>query len=118
MKNLLKVSLVALLAMFVYSCSNDDSGTTTTPDPTIAGFVAAESDYSILLEALQRANLVATLDGSTNFTVFAPNNTAFNAFLSANGFASINDVPVDALTNILLNHVVNGVVESTDLATG
>lgn len=119
MKTLIKSTLVLFLTAALYSCANDDSGTTTTePDPTIAGFVAANSDYSILLEALQRANLVATLDGTTDFTVFAPNNNAFTAFLNANGFATINDVPVDVLTNILLNHVVNGTVESTDLVTG
>jgi hypothetical protein len=38
-------------------------------------------------------------------------------FLSTAGYASINDVPKAALTQILLNHVVSGSVKSTDLTT-
>lgn len=119
MKKLLKFSLVTMIAFLFVACGDDDNGTTTNnTDVTIAGFVAANPDYSSLLAALERAGLVATLDGTTDFTVFAPNNTAFEAFLNANGFASLDDVPVDVLTNVLLNHVVNGTVESTQLSTG
>ncbi len=120
MKQLLKISLFAIMAFAIVSCSNDDDNNSNGGDATvsIAAFVADNPDYSSLLAALERAGLVATLDGTTDFTVFAPNNTAFEAFLNANGFASVDDVPVDVLTNILLNHVVNGTVESTQLTTG
>ncbi len=120
MKKLIKSTLILTLALFVFSCDNNDDDNSTPPpaDPTIAGFVADNADYSSLLAALERAGLVATLDGTTNFTVFAPNNAAFDTFLADNGFASLDDVPVDVLTNVLLNHVVNGVALSTDLSTG
>lgn len=119
MKNLLKLSLIGIFALFVTACSNDDDNTTTPQgDPTIAGFVAANADYSSLLAALERADLVATLDGTTAFTVFAPNNAAFDAFLAANNFASLEDVPVDVLTQVLLNHVVTGTNNAADLSTG
>ncbi len=86
---------------------------------TIADFVIAnQADYSSLLAAVQKAGLVETLMGDTKLTVFAPNNDAFAAFLDAAGFASLDDVPVDVLTQILLNHVVAGDVRSTDLSTG
>ena len=39
------------------------------------------------------------------------------SFLSANGFASLEEVPTDVLSNILLNHVITGEVVSTDLTT-
>ena len=109
MKKLFKYALVTTIAFLFIACGDDDNGTTTTEtDVTIAGFVAANPDYSSLLSALERAGLVATLDGTADFTVFAPNNTAFEAFLNANGFASLNDVPLDVLTNLLLNHVEAG----------
>ncbi|WP_435579073.1 fasciclin domain-containing protein [Gilvibacter sp.] len=98
--------------------------TTTTPNPidpgtdvSIAEFVANNDDYSSLEAALEAAGLTETLSAG-EFTVFAPNNAAFEAFLNAQGFAALGDVPVDVLTNILLNHVVNGTNESTDLITG
>ncbi len=87
-------------------------------DPTIAGIVASNPDFSSLLAAVSKAGLVDVLNGETEFTVFAPTNDAFAAFLSANGFASLDDVPTDILTQVLLNHVVTGVAQSGDLTTG
>lgn len=119
MKNLFKLSLIVFLMVFATSCSDDDNGDVNpTADVTIAAFVQNNGDYSSLLAALERAGLVETLNGSTEYTVFAPNNAAFAAFLNANGFASLDDVPVDLLTNILLNHVVAGTNNSGDLNTG
>lgn len=116
MKNLLKISLIAFIAFGITSCSDDDD-----PAPvrtTIADFVIANDDYSSLEAALERAGLTATLNGTDNYTVFAPNNAAFAAFLTANGFASLNDVPTALLTNLLLNHVVVGSVTASNLSTG
>jgi uncharacterized surface protein with fasciclin (FAS1) repeats len=42
---------------------------------------------------LTKAELAVTLQGTGPFTVFAPTNAAFTAFLSTAGYASINDVP-------------------------
>ncbi|MDV7188208.1 fasciclin domain-containing protein [Lutibacter sp. TH_r2] len=91
------------------------------PTNTIVDFVSENSDnYGMLLEALGKADgdLATVLDGDGPFTVFAPNDTAFGTFLSANGFNSIDEVPTDVLSQILLNHVVSGSVESTGLSTG
>ncbi|MBT8275792.1 MAG: fasciclin domain-containing protein [Bacteroidia bacterium] len=119
MKNLFKLSLIAFLMIFATSCSDDDNGDVMqNGNDTIAVFVQNNEDYSSLLAALERAGLVETLNGATEYTVFAPNNAAFAAFLNANGFASLEDVPVDVLTNILLNHVVAGTNNSGDLTTG
>lgn len=118
MKNLLnlKLSLVLFLAVTsLSSCNNDD--TVPTPE-TIAEIAAATPSLSNLVAALDRAGLVETLNGSGQFTVFAPTNDAFQAFLTANGFASLNDVPVSVLTQVLLNHVVLGDNVSTSLSTG
>ncbi|KAB8155067.1 fasciclin domain-containing protein [Kordia sp. TARA_039_SRF] len=101
------------------SCSDDDNNTVNLPTTnTIADFVAANSDFSSLGAALDRAGLTAVLDGSVEYTVFAPNNAAFDAFLQANGFADLEAVPVDVLTQVLLNHVISGTNTSADLATG
>jgi hypothetical protein len=64
---------------------------------------------------LTKAELAVTLQGTGPFTVFALQCSIY-VFSSTAGYASINDVPKAALTQILLNHV-SGSVKSTDLTT-
>jgi uncharacterized surface protein with fasciclin (FAS1) repeats len=126
MKKLFFTSALLITALFFNSCSSDDDGASVTPTPTptptpvsntIVDFVLANDDYSSLGAALEAANLVDVLNGTTEYTVFAPNNDSFAAFLTANGFASLDAVPVDVLTQVLLNHVITGTALSTDLST-
>ena len=67
-----------------------------------------------LVAALTAANgdLPTVLRGDGPFTVLAPTDEAFETFLDG---AALADVPVDVLTNVLLNHVISGEVSSEDL---
>ena len=86
---------------------------------TIADIAASDSNFSILVEALTKAGLVdAVANKDASLTVFAPTNDAFTALLSDLGASSLDDIPVDQLTNILLYHVLGSKVMSTDLSTG
>mgnify|MGYP005750687921 FL=1 len=76
-----------------------------------------DPEFSILVDAVIRAGLAETLATGGPYTVFAPTNAAFVALLGELGFASLNDVPIDVLRQILLYHVVEGRVYSTDLST-
>lgn len=49
---------------------------------------------------------------------YLPDNEAFSRYLTSNGFASLEEVPVDLLTEILLNHVQTGEISSGELSTG
>lgn len=75
-------------------------------------------EFSILVDAVQRAGLAETLANGGPFTVFAPTNDAFVALLGELGVGSLEDVPEDALRDILLYHVVSGRVYSSDLSSG
>ncbi|MBT8239246.1 MAG: fasciclin domain-containing protein [Croceitalea sp.] len=101
------------------ACSDDDNGGTMIEQEstTVVDLAIASDDLGILVEALTSANLVATLQGDGPFTVFAPTDEAFSAFLTANNFASLDDIPSEVLTQVLLNHVVSGKNLSTDLTT-
>lgn len=119
MKKLIKNYLLLLIVgLLTVSCSNDDDSSSTPVSNTIADFVSNNSDYSSLKAALDKAGLTSVLAGSASFTVFAPDNDAFNAFLSDNGFSTLNDVPDAVLEQVLLNHVVSGVNLSSSLSTG
>lgn len=104
---------LACLTMAFTSCDSTDEVMST--DNTITGIASRTSDLSVLVQALNKADLAATLQGSGPFTVFAPTNNAFTTFLNTNGYANLDAVPVAALKEILLNHVISGTNESTDL---
>ena len=115
----LTLVLIALLGIFVLAgCEKKDE----TPMPTqnIVQLAQAEPTLSSLVTALTKfPDLVATLSGSSKFTVFAPTNDAFTALLATIGQTNINDVPEPVLKSLLQYHVVtSGEVLSTQLTTG
>jgi transforming growth factor-beta-induced protein len=103
--------LLGLLATSFFACKDDDD-TPETPK-TIAQIAADDDNFSTLVTALERANLVSVLDGTGTYTVFAPTNAAFTA-----AGIDVNSIPVDQLTNVLLYHVLGATVKSTDLQAG
>ena len=84
----------------------------TTSTTTITQTAVNTPDLSTLVSFLKQANLTETLNNTTaNYTVLAPTNAAF-AKLNNTTVANLkNDTP--ALTQILLNHVINGTVNFT-----
>jgi len=119
MKNLFKLKFVVLIiaiTSFTLSCDNNDDMPTI--DNTITGMAKTNSNLSILVQALVKTNLAETLQGAGPYTVFAPTDAAFVAFLKTTPYATLSDVPNEVLTQILLNHVVSGKIKSTDLSTG
>ena len=118
MKNLILKSLLVIGTLFVASCSGDDDSSPMIVSNNIVDFVATNSEYSSLESALDIAGLTGVLSGSDKYTVFAPSNDAFDTFLLNNGFATLDDVPVSVLQQVLLNHVVSGTNLSTSLSTG
>ena len=118
MKILSKLKIVfAIIALtsFTISCDDDDD---TPEELTIYDTAASNPNFSTLKTALDRTGLNTVLDGSGQFTVFAPTNAAFTSFLATTPFATVNDVPVPVLKNILLNHVLGSEVKSAAIATG
>lgn len=111
------VTILALaLGTTFTSCNEDDEPA---EENNIVELAQSNSDLSSLVDAVVRAGLVDALsDETASYTVFAPTNAAFATFLSDNGFNSVDDVPVDVLSNILLNHVLVGEVPSSQVATG
>lgn len=118
MKNyakLIKLTLLVVSSTLMFSCSDDDSPQ---QNNSITDIASGNPNFSILVDALTRANLAKTLDQEGSHTVFAPTNEAFMNFLDDNGFESLDDVPLPTLTQVLLNHVVNGTNLSSGLTTG
>jgi transforming growth factor-beta-induced protein len=85
---------------------------------TVVDIALSSPDFSILVAALQRANLVDALLADGPFTVFAPTNAAFEALLADLGVSADDLLAQSGLADVLLAHVVSGKVMSTDLTQG
>jgi len=99
------------------SCEKSDE-MTPAGDMTIAQYASGDGNFSILVQALTKANLVNALNGEGNFTVFAPTNAAFDALFSQLGVSGIADLSAETLTPILLYHVLGEEKKSTMLSEG
>jgi transforming growth factor-beta-induced protein len=88
-----------------------------TPPVSLAMTAAATTVHTALVAALDTAELVETLSGDANYTVFAPTDEAFAAAgIDLASFDTEEEIAV--LADILLYHVVAGETLSSDLAEG
>ena len=78
--------------------------------PTIVDLAIATPALSTLVTAVVNADLVETLSGPGPFTVFAPTNEAFE-----NAGVDPDNIDVETLTAVLLDHVVAAEYTSKDL---
>ncbi|MDA8621297.1 fasciclin domain-containing protein [Psychrosphaera sp.] len=82
-----------------------------TPTSNITEVAIADERFTTLVDALTQADLVDTLSNEeASFTVFAPTNNAFDKIDSAELDALLADN--DALTEVLLQHVIAAEVNS------
>jgi transforming growth factor-beta-induced protein len=88
-------------------------------DKTIVDLAIANPDFSVLVEAVVRADLAGALSAAGPFTVFAPTNAAFVDLLHELGLTKdqlLVNKPL--LTQVLTYHVLNGRVLKAQVPAG
>ncbi|CAE8611711.1 unnamed protein product [Polarella glacialis] len=85
---------------------------------SIAATAIANGNFTILVKALQKAGLVATVSGKSPYTVFAPTDAAFADLLKELGCSAEQLLANPDLKSILLYHVVGGSTMSSSLKDG
>jgi uncharacterized surface protein with fasciclin (FAS1) repeats len=123
MKLVKTISAFALLGVIVTSCgekktaeSTDMADTTAVAvdtmavaeTPNIVGVASGNADFSTLVTAVKAAGLVETLSGDGPFTVFAPNNAAFDKLPAGTVDGLLKPESLDKLKAVLTYHVVSG----------
>jgi len=103
-------SLPLCILMFASCDLDDDSGQPIDPTPTTFEVISMSENHSILEQALVDTGLDEILNSGV-YTVFAPNDDAFNAI-------DISGLSNDEIANILLNHVINGNASANDFGNG
>jgi uncharacterized surface protein with fasciclin (FAS1) repeats len=126
MKKLL-VALAISASMILTACgSSNEAEVAEVEDTTeiveetnsLVDVALADPALSTLVVALQAADLVDTLAGNDQFTVFAPSDEAFAALPEGLLDQLLLPENVDVLVQILTYHVVQGGVFSVDVVPG
>lgn len=97
-----------LLSISNISCTDEEDNNLL----SINDIINSDPNFSILRAAVNRAGLGFTLS-SGNYTVFAPDNTAFQA--SGINETEINNLPLAVLDDILNYHIANGRIPSGNI---
>jgi uncharacterized surface protein with fasciclin (FAS1) repeats len=128
LKTGLSVGAVATAGTLLAACGGSDDPVTTpfaaAPTKTIVEIAQADPQFSTLVAALSRANLVTALSGVGPFTVFAPTNAAFDALRQE--LAGAGNLPIDVtallanarLADILKYHVLTSKVLKAQVPVG
>jgi len=112
--------VLAMLVMAVMPAAAQDEEPGTIADIVVASAGAEEPEFATLLTAVQAADpavLEALSDPEVELTVFAPTDAAFAALAEELGEEAFGEILADteALTGILLFHVVEGAIFAEDL---
>lgn len=111
----LTTALATGAVLMLSSCKKDDDPQPT-PTNTITDVVVNTASYSVLKEAVVKANLGSTLSGAGPFTVFAPDNTAFsNAGITSSTVASLS---ATQLSDLLLYHTIGSKILAANVPAG
>jgi uncharacterized surface protein with fasciclin (FAS1) repeats len=111
------LALLFVLVLFVVPAAAQDA---TIAEIVVAATEGEEPEFTYLLTAVAAADpavLEALSDPEADLTVFAPTDAAFEALAEALGEEAFGAIlaDVDALTGILLYHVIDGAAYSEDV---
>ena len=114
MKFIKRILLIVFIAGAFTACDKDE---TVAPQDNLDTIISANPELSLFKAALIRAKLTTFTQGPGPFTVYAPNNAAFNA-IGVNTEADLNLIDTTLLTTVLTNHLHAGVRTSYEIPVG
>jgi uncharacterized surface protein with fasciclin (FAS1) repeats len=110
------ISMILAGAVLTSCDDDDDDDHNGSASKTITEIVVNTNDFSTLEAAVSKAGLATTLNGTGPFTVFAPDNDAFES--SGISVNTINTLSQDAVSGILLYHTLPARVTAADVPNG
>jgi uncharacterized surface protein with fasciclin (FAS1) repeats len=117
MKNLRRLfaplSLVLVSLVIFSSCKKDEPVVTPPANKNITAIVVEDAQFSTLESALIKADLSTSLEAAGPFTVLSPTNDAFTK-----AGIKLDSLSKDALSPILMTHVLTGMIKSADFKSG
>jgi len=93
--------LLLSVALFFASCESAPE-----PGPPPYDVISGLPNTSTYIQAIDRAEFDDDLKSGQSLTLIVPTDEAFDNYLAQNNFASINDVPLEELRNVLRYHIL------------
>ncbi len=84
-------------------------------DGTIYQTLQARGNFTNYLKCLDRTPYAAGLARSGSWTVFVPDDAAFKAYLTANNYASVADIPYSVASSIIKFSIIKDAFNTTTL---
>ncbi len=103
---LLRSALAVFAVAAVVTACDEENPVAAQPLPDIVETAIDNGSFQTLVAAVQAAGLVETLQGDGPFTVFAPNDAAFDALPAGTVETLLLPENIDQLVAILTYHVV------------
>lgn len=105
-----KILLSSLFLMLILFSCKDGFDPYERPD-WLAGKVYSQlkevEELSTFAKCLELTGYDKVVDQSGSYTIFAPNNEAFDLYFSSNSsYSKVEDIPLEVLTNIVKYHIV------------
>lgn len=110
-KYLFKSMFIATLAIgagYLTSCSDeiDEGSYYTFTGDTVCSYVEGDPQFSIFAEMVQTTGLNSLLSTYGHYTLFLPNNEAFERYFQENGI-SLETMSKDEMRQMVYNHIIN-----------
>jgi len=87
-------------------------------EPPIYEVLQRQGNFSKYLQCIDSTLYASVLKGAGLYTVFAPNDEAFAKFLTANGYASVADIPSEKIEKIVAYSICYSTFILDSLGTG
>ncbi len=115
---LMRLTLVVFLTLAFLNCTTEKFKELTDESVNITDYLKQNEDYSMFLEMLEITNYASFMNTYGTYTLFLPTNEAVKKYLSDVGAASLKDVPLKDLQDIVKLHILDQEVATTSFTDG
>lgn len=115
---LMRLALVVFMTLAFVNCTTEKLKELTDESVNITDYLKQNDDYSMFLEMLEITNYASFMNTYGTYTLFLPTNDAVKKYLSDIGAASLKDVPLADLKEIVKLHILDQEVATTSFTDG
>lgn len=112
------VTVCILAVTYLSSCKKTAYPLLVNQGLNITGYFEANSQFSLFDQILERTGYSGFLGAYGAYTVFAPNNDAVNLYLKNMGKASVDQVNIDTLKDMVKFHIIQDTITTGGFKDG